>query len=261
MATATNPIVQRIRELLEERREKNPSYSLRALARQLGIPAATLSRILSDKRGMSVSMARRIVNRLTDHPAERRRLLQAFALEPKTVPAKPTRYRKLSARELEMMSSWGHSAVLEVLRVEGSEGTRSLERLSVATGLSEKEVQQCLKDLRVLGFVQHSIKRGWSTKELHLSSMALEGIAAWRRIQRGYVERALRFLDDYRLEQGAVRGITLVVPPERIDEAKAKIQEFAEELSDELSRDGGEVLYRLNFQLFPLGRNWRAPRG
>jgi uncharacterized protein (TIGR02147 family) len=247
-----NPILQRLQEVLQEKAQKNPSFGLRALARQLKIPAPTLSRILTGKRGLSIHMARRIVQGLTDHPVEQRRLLKAYALEPKRAPTQATRYRYLELAELEVLSHWGHGALLEVLR--GEVGIRSLLTLATATGLSEPEVERCLKDMQRLSLVSYSIKRGWHSKGVHLSSIRWEGEGAWKKIHRGYAEQGVRYFEKYNSNEANFQGITFLAPAGRVQEAKQRIREFAEELSDDLAGESGEVLYRLNVQLFPLGR-------
>lgn len=45
--------------LLEERRKRNPSYSLRAFARDLGVSGSRLSEILNGKQGLSLKYARK----------------------------------------------------------------------------------------------------------------------------------------------------------------------------------------------------------
>ena len=246
-----NPIVHRLKEVLREKSEKNPRFGIRALARQLKMPAPTLSRILSGKRGLSLVMARRIVRGITEDFAEQRRLLKAHALEPKQVPAKPTLYRYLTLKELERLSHWGHSAILEVLRRES--GIRSLATIAASSGLTEVETEKCLKDLEGLKLVDRSLKRGWYTKGQNLSSIRWEGEIAWKCIHQGYGERALHYMKRYNALEATIQGITFLVPDDRIQAARQRIQEFAEELSDELSQGDNGTLYRLNVQLFPLG--------
>lgn len=248
----SNPIIRRLREVLEEKSSKNPSFSLRSLARSLKIPAATLSRILAEKRGMSLEMAQRIVQGLTPSLSEQRRLLKAFALEPKKAPAPPTRYRYLELAELEQLDHWGHGALLEVLR--GEQGIRSIATLAQATGLTMKEAESCLKNLENLKLAQFSVKRGWYSKGLNLSAIRWENSTPWMTIHKGYASRAVGYFDHFHADDASFQGITFIAPPGKVAEARQRIREFAEELSDELSEDDAEVLYRLNVQLFPLGK-------
>jgi plasmid maintenance system antidote protein VapI len=247
-----NPIVRRLKEVLEEKTSKNPSFSLRSLARALKIPAATLSRILSEKRGMSLEMAQRIVQGLTPSLSEQRRLLKAYALEPKKAPTLPTRYRYLELSELERLNHWGHGALLEVLR--GEQGIRSIATLAQATGLTMPEAERCLKNLEALKLVQFSVKRGWHSKGVNMSAIRWENSEPWKTIHQGYAARALSYFDHFQAEDATYHGITFLAPAGRIAEAKQRIREFAEELADDLSEEGSEILYRLNVQLFPLGK-------
>jgi uncharacterized protein (TIGR02147 family) len=248
-----NPIVRRLKEVLAEKSEKNPGYSLRALARSLKVPAATLSRILAGKRGISLEMATRIAQGLTPLASEQRRLLRAYALEPQKAPAQATRYRYLELRELEQLNHWGYGALLEVLR--GEHGIRSQATLAQATGLTEQETDQCLKNLMALKLVHFTVKRGWYTRGQHLSSIRWEGSEPWKDIHKGYAAQAVRYFERFDPKEASIQGITFLAPPGRIDEAKQRIREFAEELSDDLSAsEGAPILHRLNVQLFPLGR-------
>jgi uncharacterized protein (TIGR02147 family) len=245
-------ILRRLEQLLEEKRQKNQRFGLRALARQLEIPAPTLSRILSGRRGLTLEMARRITQALTESPAERRRLLKAFALESGQAPAKATRYRHLTLEELRVLNHWGHSAILEVLR--GERGIRSVPTIARASGLKESEAEKLLKDLKSLGLVDRTIQRGWFTQGQHLSSIRWEGTEPWRRVHAGYAERAVEYATRYQADEGSFQGITFLVSPGAIAGAKERIRDFAEELADELAQGEGRRLYRLNVQLFPMGK-------
>lgn len=59
---------QALQEELEQRRERNPRYSLRAFARYLGTDHSTLSQILRRRRTLSAQMMRRLAGRLRLSP-------------------------------------------------------------------------------------------------------------------------------------------------------------------------------------------------
>lgn len=247
------PLLRQLRETIEERKKKNPKYSLRAFARQVGIPAPTLSRLLAGRWQLSISMARKIVRGITENADEQRRMLRAFAVEPEKGAAKSTRYRYLSLSELGLLAHWGYSALLEWLR--SRDGVRSEDEIARGTGLSLKEVREFLKTLEGLGFVHRSIKHGWRSKGLHLSSIRWEGEAPWKQVHGGYAERARQHLEErHAKDESIFQGITFMIAPDRVAEAKQRIREFAEEISDELSSGDNTSLYRLNIQLFPLGK-------
>jgi hypothetical protein len=61
-------ILAAMRRALARRRELEKDYSLRRFARELRIPASTASEILTEKRQMSLTVARRIAESLAEEP-------------------------------------------------------------------------------------------------------------------------------------------------------------------------------------------------
>ena len=60
----TDFYVSRIKDLLSERAEKNSGYSLRALARDVGIDASYLSQVLQNKKRITPKAAFKFANHL-----------------------------------------------------------------------------------------------------------------------------------------------------------------------------------------------------
>lgn len=62
--------IEFLKDQFLSRREKNPSYSLRAFASKLGIPAGRLSELFSRKRKLTKATAKKIAERLELDPTE-----------------------------------------------------------------------------------------------------------------------------------------------------------------------------------------------
>ena len=60
---------------LETRRRTNPTFSIRAFARQLQISHTLLSNVLSGKKGLSLEMAEKLSERLSLSDVEEKRFL------------------------------------------------------------------------------------------------------------------------------------------------------------------------------------------
>jgi uncharacterized protein (TIGR02147 family) len=60
---------------LESRRRTNPTFSIRAFARQLQISHTLLSNVLSGKKGISLEMAEKLSERLSLTEVEEKRFL------------------------------------------------------------------------------------------------------------------------------------------------------------------------------------------
>ena len=65
-----------LKNLYHQLRRQTPLSSLRAFARNLGLPAGRISEIVSGKRQMTAARAEQIAERLSMDPAERSRLIE-----------------------------------------------------------------------------------------------------------------------------------------------------------------------------------------
>lgn len=90
--------------IFNERKEKNPRYSLRAFARSLGVSSGQLSEILSGKRPLSHKLARRISIALALTEVEGQRLLQLVSQQSQFVDMGSPHTRQLSEEEIALMS-------------------------------------------------------------------------------------------------------------------------------------------------------------
>lgn len=70
--------IEFLKDQFLNRREKNPSYSLRAFASKLGIPAGRLSELFSRKRKLTYATAKKIAERLELNPIETTKFLQGL---------------------------------------------------------------------------------------------------------------------------------------------------------------------------------------
>lgn len=73
--------IQLLQEILKSRMERNPNYSLRAFARDLGVHVSTLSRAFSRKVIFSPEITHRILEKLNLSDAENREFIGSIELE------------------------------------------------------------------------------------------------------------------------------------------------------------------------------------
>jgi transcriptional regulator with XRE-family HTH domain len=87
-----------------ERKEKNPRYSLRAFARSLGVSSGQLSEILSGKRPLSHKLARRIAIALALTEEESQKLIYLVSQQSQFLEMAGPNARQLSEEEIALMS-------------------------------------------------------------------------------------------------------------------------------------------------------------
>jgi len=67
-----------LKKIFIEKKTRNPRFSLRAYARVLNIPVASLSQIMAGKRGLSLKNAIKIMDAMEASSDERRRIMEMF---------------------------------------------------------------------------------------------------------------------------------------------------------------------------------------
>lgn len=87
-----------------DRKDKNPRYSLRAFARSLGVSSGQLSEILSGKRPLSHKLARRIAIALALTEEESQKLIFLVSQQSQFLDMSGPNARQLSDEEIALMS-------------------------------------------------------------------------------------------------------------------------------------------------------------
>jgi len=90
--------------IFNERKEKNPRYSLRAFARSLGVSSGQLSEILSGKRPLSHKLARRISIALALTDEESQKLIHLVSQQSQFLEATGSNSSQLSDEEIALMA-------------------------------------------------------------------------------------------------------------------------------------------------------------
>ncbi len=150
-------LIDYMKRTFAERCRNNPSYSLRAYARSLGMDSSTVSAIMNGKRPLTLKTARKIIGGLNIvNPSEAQTLLvETMSTFDKS--AKPD-YTQIANEQAEAISSWEHFAILAVLELDGFSGNdRAIsERLNIPFGV----VVECLGRLEKLNLVTKGQKVG-----------------------------------------------------------------------------------------------------
>lgn len=100
----TNTAAEFLITTFNERKEKNPRYSLRAFARSLGVSSGQLSEILSGKRPLSHKLARRISIALALTTEESQKLIFLVSQQSQFLEIAGPNARRLSEDEVALMA-------------------------------------------------------------------------------------------------------------------------------------------------------------
>ena len=155
-----------IRDVLIERKKKNPQYSLRSFAKSLGIKAPFLSLILSGKRDLSEAMIQQFAERLqfshqetqtfellvrlekADQGNQKKRILEQL----QNIDPSFSLKRDLTIEHFRIISEWHHFAILSLIEIKDFKWSSA--NVAKTLGISSFEVDQALERLASLELVQ-----------------------------------------------------------------------------------------------------------
>ncbi len=170
-----------LREVLADRTNKNPKYSLRAMAKNLGFASSSLSEVMTGKSGFSLPSARKIAAKLELSSEETEYLCLLVQLEssedPEIRESLLTRLTSLMPKKLmihdlgvdhfRQISEWYHSAILEMAELYHFE----LSPIKVAKrlGISKIEAEVAIERMFRLGLLKKIKKeKSFALKSIYL---------------------------------------------------------------------------------------------
>jgi len=271
--TQSAEILQRI---LHEKQRRNPSYSLRAAARDLGLSSGFLSLVLRGKKRLTFKRAVQFVQILQMDEQLGNIFLRSVALESTKDSAcrgylekaftaeagdQSHEYAILELDRFRALSEWHHIAILDLTLIEGFEADPAW--IAEELGISVDQVNSAKVRLQRLGLLEVRGSR-WIKTSAKLAIPTTYSDRAMREFQGQMIQKAHEALQSPDPEDFAARdisGVSMAINPARITEAKVKIQRFRRELLEFMSTGPCTELYRMNVQLFRLNKKSGKSKG
>jgi len=250
-----------LEEELAKRVERNPRYSLRALAKALSLEPGALSQVLSGKRVPSYKMAQKILAGLDLAPDQEEKFLGSLAkthqsrglerVSPafKNIKARTTP-KDLSLDLFRVIGDWQHYAILMLTYIEDFENNPKW----IASQLSISEVEAKLAIRRLLDLELLKEENGtimcwdghFTTADKTVTNSAL------KRHQKQVLEKSQFSLENDPIEKRSHTSMTMAIDPKKIPEAKKLIEEFTNKMSSLLESGKRLQVYEFNVGLFPV---------
>jgi len=162
---------EQFRQLLQRefvsRCERNPRFSIRAFAEQLGTNSGTLSAILTGKRKITDRTILQFGKILGVSPAQLRRHLNTTAVPQstslKTNSAVQIEFNHLSEDLFASISAWYHDAILELTRLPNF--TSDTKWIAKALGITLGEARDALERLIRLELIEQLPSGRWKARD------------------------------------------------------------------------------------------------
>lgn len=259
-----------LRRALEDRMTRNPRYSLRALARDLGLAPSHLSGILSGKLGLSRTAAQRIADRLGLRGSERNHFQDLVEIRHarsqsarQMAAARIRRWQKLRRRHTQVLAldqfrviaDWYHFAILETARL--ADARMDLRWMARRLGIPTTLAQSALKRLLKLKMIER-INSQWRAREETSTTPSDVPSAAIRQFHQQILAKASVALETQSVDDREFRSSLMAIRNSKLPEAKAMLQKFFEEFCEVI---GGEQangfgdqdeIYALSAQFFRI---------
>lgn len=234
-----------LQESFSKGRIKNPSYSVRAFAKKLGLSHSAVSEIMNGKRRVGVKVARRLADSLLIEPEDQEKLF----VEDKLPNQASKTYFTLQADQYKVVADWSHFAILSLAETKGFKFNTNwiAKRLS----LSPQDIEAALQRLSRLGMIEIT---GGKLKLTGKAFSSPDGIpsSAVRSTHHTLLELAQNSLERDSIDKRDFTAITMAIDPAKLSEARDRIRKFRDELCRDLESGTQKEVYSLNFQLFPL---------
>lgn len=234
-----------VREEFLRRCKNNPSYSLRSYARQLGVDASLLSKVIRGQRQPSIELIKSVGPLIGIRPQQISQLLKGN---------EDISYSRVSDDVFSIINDWFHFAILELIKTKNFESDPAwiAKRLSI----HKAEAQSAIERLERLGFID--VKDGkifFKTQNNTWANIEVTS-AARKNLQKQLVTKASEAIDDVPFELRESGSLTIATPKNLIPEIKKKIQAFRRELDEFIeNQECPDEVYQLVVSFYPLTKN------
>jgi uncharacterized protein (TIGR02147 family) len=227
-----------LKAVLVERIHTNPAYSLRALARQLGLSGSQLSEVMNGKSNFSVTSLQKIANKLVLSESETEYLLVLGELELQKNPEvreslirrlqrlNPVRqsFQDLSVDYFRQISEWYHSAILELVYIQDFEMTP--ENVARRLQISKVEADLAIDRLLRLELLAKDEAGRFQRNQPDLQVKSPEQNAAMRKFYRQMMNKASVALEEQTPSERWSGYETLPIAEEALPEIRDACDEF-----------------------------------
>lgn len=248
---------------LEQRCQRNPSYSLRSFAHALNLKPSHLSCIIKRKKGLSLQSAQHIANVLGLEEEEKHIFCDSVILQhSRKADERMNAKKRLTARSkngsakfvepgsYKILSDWRYFAIIHLLECKDFES--KVQWFSKKLSIPEIEIKAALRLLEEEGLIDCS-SAPWRLKNKFLTSTKAPK-SALRNHHHQILRKASEALDAQTSEERDFSSMILSLDESQIEEARKWIKKFRRKFCADLDQSKNKnQIYCLAIQFFRLG--------
>lgn len=230
----------------KKRQERNPSYSIRAFSRDIGVAKTTVSEAINGLRCLSLANIEILSTNLSLEPEKIKRLKDDLSMT-------SDRGRALLVEdEFAVIKDWYYLAILNLAKLPDNQCNAHwiAERLGLSLDLASGSLDKLI-DLGLIKNIEGKLVRTLMpiTTSVDIPSSSI------REHHRQSMEKAICALEEVAIELRDFATVTYVLHPDKLPEIKKMIHSFHRKLGKILPTKDATDVYRLNIQFFPLTKS------
>lgn len=245
---------------------KNPSYSQRALARDLSISPVFVTKILNGEKEIPPKRIKKFVKVLDMDVTAENLLYQSILFHTIPIPevqnlllhgfkiSKLNIYEQNVEKKFSLLKNWYGLAILDLLTCQVNHDPKNMAK---ALGITVSEVEQTLAGLLDVGLIeQHGTQFIKSAQHSFFpTTKSRKDVRDFHKQMLKKAYEALSNTSQEEYERRLVTGFTIATNPEKLEEAKRIIFDSLSEIALLLSEGTCKEVYQYNVQLFPLTKH------
>jgi uncharacterized protein (TIGR02147 family) len=242
-----------LRERLRAAVRRNPRFSLRSFAKQLGIDHSTLSQVLRGRRRLSARALGAVGKRMGLSEEAIRAYAQNFRkkTDSKSLPENIRSFH-FDLDTFQLLSVWHHYAILELIQVQGFK--TDSRWIANTLGIAVEDVNIALQRLLRLGLLEMSGRDRWMDKsgDAEFRTAALTETAC-NQMNQEIHELAVEAIKRIPSQHRAHRQMVVALDSRRLPRLKALADEFMKDLRSLVSEsDAKDDVYQVEISFFPV---------
>lgn len=240
--------IGKLKDSFREKKTRNPSYSLRAFSRDLGVSVTALSDVLAGKRNFSEKNAEKISEALCLSNEELRQMIAA--IKGREYVADATKKNlELEEDEFRLISEWHYLALLTIAKQKNVKAKEKI--LAKRLGISETKIKEALKTLERLKYINIGEDLVMTRTGNSIATTTDIPSYAIRHYHKSNLEVAIHALDNIEPKMREINSMTLNIDPKKISVAKKMIDDFRDVFEDVMGRMDQKEAYTLSVNFFP----------
>ena len=250
-----------LRNELQQRISKNPSYSLRSFAQSLKVSPSFLSQILSEKRTLSYEKAKSILDNLYWSKDKKMAFLSSISRGKISIQAdqwiqkqlkieETAKYKDRTPKNFDLLKRWYYLAICEYFRCENR--CQKITSLCKAFNISPEQAVLAIRDLESAGFIELQKSRYRVTR--YYAEFESTPSSTIRQHHQVMTDKAKKSIDSQEFHERNLLSLTIAIDDSKLEDLKKLMDRWDAELVCESENHVPNSVYQLNLQFFRLDK-------